>query len=209
MVMSIENAYNAWADSYDAMLNKTRDLEELVAREMLNKPRYGAILELGCGTGKNTKWLVKKCTSLVAMDFSEAMLNKAKLQISSEKVIFKQQDLLTDWKLSPNSFDLISCSLVLEHIEDLDEIMKKAAQVLNKNGLFYISELHPFKQYSGSKARFDNGKEVQELETFTHHLSDYLTAANKSGLKLMELKESFDEVNSNNVPRLISFLFQK
>jgi len=99
--------------------------------------------------------------------------------------------------------------LVLEHIEDLDDIFKKSAQVLKKNGLFYISELHPFKQYSGSKARFDNGKEVQELEVSTHHLSDYLIAAKQHGFELLELKESFDEANNNNIPRLISILFQK
>ncbi len=143
------------------------------------------------------------------MDFSEAMLNKAKLKISSEKVVFKRQDLTKPWKLLPDSFNLISCSLVLEHIEDLDDIFKKSAQVLKKNGLFYISELHPFKQYSGSKARFDNGKEVQELEVSTHHLSDYLIAAKQHGFELLELKESFDEANNNNIPRLISILFQK
>ncbi len=41
--MSIENAYDSWADSYDAMLNKTRDLEEVVAKKMLAESRYSAI----------------------------------------------------------------------------------------------------------------------------------------------------------------------
>ena len=207
--MSIKNAYTSWAVSYDNMHNKTRDLEELVAKEFLDRSYYSAILELGCGTGKNTQWLLNKCDTTIAIDFSEAMLEKAKLKISSEKVIFKQQDLLDDWKLLPNSFNLICCSLVLEHIEVLTDIFNKTTQVLKPNGIFYISELHPFKQYSGSKARFDNGKGIQELEVYTHNISDYLLAAKECELEIIEIKESFDDGNINHLPRLISFLFQK
>lgn len=94
-------------------------------------------------------------------------------------------------------------------MENLDPIFKKASLVLKSDGLFYISELHPFKQYLGSKAKFDNGNEIQELEVYKHPISDYLLAAKKSELNLIALKESFDEDTSTNIPRLISFLFQR
>lgn len=207
--MSIENAYNSWASSYDEMQNKTRDLEALVAKEMLGDSHYTSILELGCGTGKNTQFLLEVGESIIAFDFSKEMLEKAKQKISSEKVTFKEQDLSHDWGLEANSFDLICCSLVLEHLEEINSIFEKSTNVLKANGKFYVSELHPFKQYSGSKARFDNGKEIEELEVYTHHISDYLIAAKECGLKLIELKESFDDDNKSKIPRLISFLFQK
>lgn len=207
--MSIEKSYNSWASSYDEMHNKTRDLEATVAREILGEWHYTNILELGCGTGKNTQWLLDKCDSLIALDFSEEMLTKAKQKISSKKVVFNQQDLTKDWKLVPNSMDLITCSLVLEHIQDLNLIFKKSSEVLHKAGQFYICELHPFKQYSGSKARFNTGKEIQELEVYTHHISDYTDAAFKNGFKLIQLNEWFDENNRDNIPRLVSFVFKK
>lgn len=207
--MSIEKAYNSWASNYDGMPNKTRDLEELVTKKMIGKSYYGHILELGCGTGKNTKWLIEKCDSLMALDFSEEMMKMAKQKITSDKVTFKQQDLTQDWRLVPNSFDLIICSLVLEHIEDLNAIFEKASKVLKKEGQFYICELHPFKQYAGSKARFDNGSEIQELEVYTHHISEYLTVAENNHLHLIELKEWFDEDDKSKIPRLIAFRFKK
>lgn len=206
--MSISKAYNSWAESYDKMLNKTRDLEEKVARKTLDG-YYKTIVELGCGTGKNTTWLLDKCDAMVALDFSEKMLGKARKKISSKKISFRQQDLTKDWNLPEDSADLISCSLVLEHIEDLDAIFKKSSKVLKKEGKFYISELHPFKQYSGSKARFDDGKETQELEVYIHHISDFTEAAAKYGFKLLQLNEWFDEDDKKNIPRLVSFLFQK
>ncbi len=206
--MSVQKAYNSWADSYDEMLNKTRDLEEKVIRETLDG-YYKSVVELGCGTGKNTAWLLQKCESLIAMDFSEAMLLKAQEKIEFKKVSFKQQDLNIDWGLPEESVYLVSCSLVLEHIKNLDAVFAKASKILKTDGQFYISELHPFKQYSGSKARFDDGNGIQELEVYVHHISDYTDAAAKNGFKLIELKEWFDDDNKENIPRLVSFLFQK
>jgi len=207
--MSIKEAYNSWSNSYDDGQNKTRDLEELVAKEQLKDSYFTNILELGCGTGKNTKWLIEKCDSLITLDFSEEMMNKAKQKINSKKVTFKQQDLTQDWNLVPKSIDLITCSLVLEHIEDLNLIFEKAAEVLKKDGKFYVCELHPFKQYSGSKARFDDGNIVHELEVYTHHITDYTNAAKKNGLRLTDIEETFDKYQLNEIPRLLSFIFQK
>ncbi|CAM4248561.1 hypothetical protein GIHI108528_11850 [Gillisia hiemivivida] len=76
--MSIEKAYDLWSYSYDDMQNKTRDLEKLVGKEMFEDTYYENNLELGCGTGKNTQWLIEKCNSLIALDFSEEMMNIAK-----------------------------------------------------------------------------------------------------------------------------------
>jgi len=137
------------------------------------------------------------------------MLLKAKQKISSKKVVFNQQDLTKDWKLMPNSMDLITCSLVLEHIQDLNLIFKKSSEVLHKEGQFYICELHPFKHYSGSKARFNTGREIQELEVYIHHISDYMDIALNTGFKLTQLNEWFDENNRDKVPRLVSFVFKK
>ncbi len=207
--MSIEKAYNSWAESYDDMLNKTRYLEEKAARSMLKGTYFDTILELGCGTGKNTQWLVKKCDNLIGLDFSEEMIAKAKQKIQLNNVGFKQQDLKEVWDIPKSSIALVSCSLVLEHIEDLNLIFKKVSAVLKNNGEFYLGELHPFKQYSGSKARFDNGSEIQDLEVYTHHISDYLDAAKNNQLDLLDLKEWFDEDDRTNIPRLVSFRFKK
>ena len=52
--VSIKTAYNNWAATYDLDRNLTRDLDRMVTRKILAHRRCRSILEIGCGTGKNT-----------------------------------------------------------------------------------------------------------------------------------------------------------
>ncbi|WP_244915934.1 methyltransferase domain-containing protein [Maribacter polysiphoniae] len=40
-------------------------------------------MELGCGTGKNTVWLLKKAQQIIGLDFPQEMLNIAKEKITA------------------------------------------------------------------------------------------------------------------------------
>ena len=206
--MSIDKAYNSWAQSYNEVPNKTRDLESRVIRESLENKNFDHTLELGCGTGKNTFWLAERSKKLTALDFSEKMLEKAKQFDKENKINFQHADLNLAWPVPTKHFDFISCSLVLEHIENLEFIFTEAYRALKHNSSFYLCELHPFKQYLGSKARFENGNTTIEVEGYLHHISDYIKTAEKSGFRLKKLKEGFDE-NQKEIPRLISFIFEK
>lgn len=207
--MSIEKAYNSWSEQYDSNKNKTRDLDIKSTVETLSKYEFRNVLELGCGTGKNTEWLLTKAERIIGLDFSQEMLAVAKKKITHHSVEFKKADLLKDWKVENQFADLVTSSLTLEHIEDLDHIFNQANQKLIENGIFFISELHPFKQYSGSKARYETGNGTEELEVYTHHISDYIDNAIKNGFELLEIKEWFDENSKEEIPRLISFVFRK
>lgn len=211
--MSIEAAYNKWAAVYDTNLNKTRDLEAVAIRTLLQPYTFKNFLEVGCGTGKNTEWLVTKAEKITAVDLSAEMLATARQKIKNDNVKFIQADINMDWIFINNMFDGIGFSLVLEHIENLQHVFKQAANKLSANGLMYIGELHPFKQYSGSKARFDTGEGVEIVSCFTHHVSEFVAAAKQAGFMLKDVNEFFDEVNeadvNQQIPRLITFLFEK
>lgn len=206
--MSIADAYNIWADQYDTNHNKTRDLDFRATSEILKNHHSKMALELGCGTGKNTATLLRHSEAVVGLDFSSEMLKQAKQKFAGKNVEFKSADLNTAWPVANESFDLITANLVLEHIKDLSPIMTQAHQKLSAHGIFLISELHPFKQYTGSKARYELQGKTQELEVYTHHLSEYLTAGLNNGFKLVELKEWFDE-GDTDLPRILTLVFQR
>lgn len=206
--MNNQKAYNVWSKSYDTVENKTRDLEAKALCEMISGEDLD-ILEIGCGTGKNTEFLQTKAKHLVGADFSAEMLERAKEKITAKNVQFLQMDLREDWEFPENSFDLITCSLALEHIENLDFIFEKANKVLRENGRFYIGELHPFKQYQGSKARFETNSGVFELECFVHHISEFFGAGKRNNFELIELKEWFDDEDKTKIPRLLTMIFSK
>jgi ubiquinone/menaquinone biosynthesis C-methylase UbiE len=206
--MSVQKAYDNWSVQYDTNLNKTRDLEALALRETLGSIEFESCLEIGCGTGKNTSWLLTKAKTITAVDLSTEMLAKAKEKIHSKNVNFIQADILEDWDFADIKYDLISFSLVLEHIEDLQPVFAKAARAIAHGGYIYIGELHPFKQYSGTKARFDTDEGVQVVSCFNHHLSDFTQAAKNNGFTVESINEYFDDNDRNTIPRILTILLK-
>ena len=194
---------------YDTNINKTRDLEGFAIRKVLENIHFNSCLEIGCGTGKNTEWLITKAKHITAVDLSDEMLAKAKEKISSEIVQFIQADITFDWSFSKIQYELVTFSLVLEHIQNLDHIFHEASKSLAKGGIVYLGELHPFKQYEGSKARFETENGIQVVECFNHHISDFTEAAKNHRLELTDISEYFDENDRSAIPRILTLLFQK
>lgn len=137
------------------------------------------------------------------------MLAKAKEKIFSASVQFVNADITREWKFRNEIYDLVSLSLVLEHTESLDHIFKEASLSLKPGGYVYVGELHPSKQYAGTKARFVTEKGLQVLECYTHHVSDFILSAKKHGLMLSELSEYFDDNGRNGIPRILKLIFKK
>lgn len=206
--MSIQKAYDLWSEIYDENDNVTRDLDASATETVLSKYQFGQVLELGCGTGKNTQWLLNQGAEITGLDFSEGMLSTAMSKFRGLPFTGHIADLTQEWPTFDNKFDLITSSLVLEHIEDLSFIFAQASLNLQTSGHFFISELHPIKQYLGSKARFESNGQTVELKVFVHHLTDYIKAAHQSGFILTEIREWFDD-EEGTPPRLLSFVFTK
>jgi len=178
-------------------------------RDILQDISVNNCLEIGCGTGKNTAWLITKASHVTAVDFSEKMLSKAKEKITSPNVSFIQADITQEWNFVDTPYDLVTFSLVLEHIQDLNVIFEKAAKATINGGHIYIGELHPFKQYAGSKARFETEKGTEILECYTHHISDFTQLAIKYSLDIIRINEYFDDNDKTNIPRILALLFKK
>lgn len=207
--MDVKQAYNIWADQYDTNLNKTRDLEAFSLRTFLADSVFQNCLEIGCGTGKNTEYLLTKAKQVTAVDFSDEMLSMAKQKINADQVQFVQADITKDWTFVTGQYDLVTFSLVLEHIENLNDILQKVSIVIKQNGLVYIGELHPFKQYTGSKARFETEEGLQIVTCYNHHLSDFAKAAKQNGFEIEAIEEFFDDDDRTSIPRIITLLLQK
>jgi len=207
--MEIQQAYTDWSATYDQDRNLTRDLDEFVTRETLAPLHSNSTLEIGCGTGKNTTLLAQISQDVSAMDFSEGMIEKAQEKLSSDNVSFIVADISTRWQFADQSFDLIACNLVLEHIADLSFVFAEATRVLREGGRFFVSELHPFRQYQGTQARFQRNHQTTHIPAFVHHISDFTGAGEANKLALANMKEWWHPEDQNPPPRIVSFMFQK
>ncbi len=209
--MTIQQAYTRWSGSYDADRNLTRDLDQVVTRRMLGAQRCAAALELGCGTGKNTTLLATVAQQVLALDFSEGMLAQARRKLRQVQVQFVLADLLQPLPCAGQCVDLVTCNLVLEHIEDLTPLFAEAHRVLRAGGVFFVSELHPFRQYQGKKAVFQYQQQQIEIPAYVHHLSAFFDAGTAAGFTLNHLGEWWHEADQNQdaPPRLVTFRFMR
>src|SRR5688572_14737475 len=117
---SAKGSYDKWSATYDEVENRTRDLEKIVCEQIVSRIPFRDVLELGGGTGKNTDWLAERAERVVSVDFSEAMQAVARSKVTSPNVEFQLADVRQSWKFHSFSPDLITCSLILEHVEDLN-----------------------------------------------------------------------------------------
>jgi malonyl-CoA O-methyltransferase len=205
--VSVQDAYTNWAATYDEDRNRTRDLDQQVTRAALSGQQYAAIVEIGCGTGKNTALLAQLGASVRALDFSAGMLARARQKVQAANVTFVDADLTQPWPVEDGSAGLVVCNLVLEHIENLHFVFAEAARVLAPAGRFFVCELHPFRQYQGTVANFQRSEGAVEIDAYVHHISDFLAAAEANGLRLASLKEWWHAEDAGKPPRLVSFVF--
>jgi ubiquinone/menaquinone biosynthesis C-methylase UbiE len=206
--MDIQNAYHLWSASYDTDRNLTRDLDQQVTANAFANWRFDSLLELGCGTGKNTPFYASIADTVYALDFTDGMIAKAKAKVQRENVKFAVADLARTWPVTDQSMSLAVFNLVLEHIADLTFVFNEARRVLAPHGTLFLSELHPFRQYGGAQATFQSDKDQIDIPAYVHHVSDFLNAAESAELGLVRLNEWWHDEDRGGLPRLLTVQFE-
>jgi SAM-dependent methyltransferase len=204
----VRKAYNEWVRQYDTNENRTRDLNAKALRQQSFDLAGKAVLEIGCGTGLNTLWLADRTRLVVGVDIAEGMLQQARYRLNELPVHLLQADLTKPWPFA-QAFDLIVANLVLEHVADLTRVFDEAHRVLRSGGLFYIGELHPYKQLQGAQAKYRDVETGQEVlvRAFRHTVSEYVNHGIAAGFVLRRMGEWRNETDSDF--RLLTLLFER
>ncbi|HOV32179.1 MAG TPA: class I SAM-dependent methyltransferase [Candidatus Hydrogenedens sp.] len=102
------------------------------------------VLDLACGTGVHSRYLVGQHAGVVAMDISPEMLHYAKSQEHGEKVNY----VVADFNNLPfkGQWDFIMClgnsiCLLTSHLE-IKNLFQQVASLLGPNGIFMIQILN-------------------------------------------------------------------
>lgn len=207
---SAARAYDIWAGQYDVDVNRTRDLAGRLLRDGALPFAGRDVVEIGCGTGRNTEWLAASASTVVALDFSAGMLREAQRRVTAPTVRWVQHDVREPWPLADASADLVVATLVLEHVEALEPIFREAARVLRSGGTIFSVELHPMRQLLGRQAEYTDPAtgRLERIAAFLHDASEYVRAGLDAGLTLDALGEWRDDgAERADPPRLISVRF--
>lgn len=185
--VSTREGYASWASSYDQRSNPTIAAEEPVVRAWLSDLPSGDAVDVGCGTGRHTRWLVERGHRVTAVDSSPEMLEIAALTAPDATTILAD---IEDLPLPDMSADLVLCALVLSHRPSLAAI-GEMARVLRPGGWLIISNPHPFATaVLGSRAwtTTPDGERVR-IPEYPHSLSAYIDAFRANDLVVTALAE--------------------
>jgi len=208
----IARAYDRWARTYDTDANATRGLDAEVLRRSSLELDGLDVLELGCGTGKNTGWIADRAQRVIAMDFSPGMLEVARGRVPLERVKLVQHDVRERWPVDDASVDLVIGNLILEHLSNVAPIFAEAARVLRPGGMMYSCELHPYRQLRGGQAHFTDewSGEVVFAPAFQHTIAEYVNAAVAGGLMIQRIDEWTETAAAPPaIPRLLSMQLRR
>lgn len=201
--------YDRWSEIYDAEDNPLIALEERHLPPHLADVRGRSVLDLGCGTGRHAIRLAAAGAAVTALDLSEGMLAKARAKPGAERIRFFAHDVAAPLPLPDASFDLVLCTLMLEHVADLAVALREMRRVATPAARVIITELHPAMRLRGISARFTDPATGQETRPTSHGhtISDFIMASRAAGLKLLHISEhAVDDAIADRSPRAAKYI---
>lgn len=127
--------YNENSDDYyerTVNLDMHQSLDKFI--ELL--PEGGCVLDLGCGSGRDSAYLISRGYDVTALDASEEMCNLASIHIGQSvlNMTFAEMDF-------EEVFDGIWACASLLHVSsyEIEEILTKVVKSLKTNGILYMS----------------------------------------------------------------------
>lgn len=203
--MDTASAYDLWSEVYDTDGNFLQALDTIEMKTLLptllkqiRLPKPWKLVDLGCGTGRNTLSLLRNPTSnIVGLELSPKMLEVACSRVDRELEGIEEEERarsveleLFDMIRQPHPPDCateaeaVMSTLVLEHIP-LDVFFKTVSQILKIGGVLLVTNMHS-QMGKISQAGFvdpKSGKKIRPM-SYAHTTDDVVTEARKQGFEL-------------------------
>ena len=116
-------------------------------------PKGGKILDLGCGSGRDSMNFMKLGYEVTAVDGAKELAKKASVLLGKEVIVSTFEEL----ELKEKFHGIWACASLL-HIkrEDLKTVLNNLYNNLEDNGVFYMSFKYGEKEYVDDKNRYFN-----------------------------------------------------
>jgi ubiquinone/menaquinone biosynthesis C-methylase UbiE len=120
------------------------------------------VLEVGCGAGLLTSWLVEHDATVTAFDVSDEMVALARNVVDDRATLFVA-DLCEPLSFAADhSFDLVVASLVLHYIRDWHDVFNEFHRVVVASGAVVFSTHHPAMDWEHSPDDYFATKQITE-----------------------------------------------
>lgn len=164
----------------------------LMPKELQNKHT----LDIGCGSGWYTEYLLNQGSQVTALDSNQYLVDYTQQRVQGRADTLCI-DLNNQLPFADDTFDLIIAALVIHYINDWKQLFSELTRVLKRNGEIIIAIPQP--QMTAVVFNLDNYYKKCVIEdtwdkvgkvTFYHHtLHELFACILQSNLKLMALEE--------------------
>ncbi len=142
-----KNKLNEWwnINGNYKILHKINPLRLQFILNNFNKPiKKKKILDIGCGGGLVSELLAKINAEVTGIDENIYNIKEAKehAKKNSLKIVYINQSLDFFFKKNKKKFDLILCLEVLEHVDNVEETLKKISKLMNPGGTLILSTIN-------------------------------------------------------------------
>lgn len=141
-----DTAAESWADFVRKGKDYYRDeLNNPAFFSLLGNVRGQVILDLACGEGYNARKLARKGAVVTGVDFSHRLIDLAKAEEARDrlKIDYHLSDAASLKEFSTDHFDVVTCFMALQDIEDYEKAISEVCRVLKAKGRFVFSIPHP------------------------------------------------------------------
>ncbi|VEP14761.1 putative enzyme [Hyella patelloides LEGE 07179] len=99
------------------------------------------VLDLCCGCGQTTKFLVQKSNLVTGLDISPVSLQRAAKNVPEAKYV---EGLAQDMPLASSSIDIVHTSSALHEMTttELEQIFSEVYRILESGGIFTLIDFH-------------------------------------------------------------------
>lgn len=100
------------------------------------------VLDLCCGAGQTTQFLVRSSDRVTGLDISPVAIARAKKNVPQAQYV---EGLAQKMPLDDNQFDLVHTSSALHEMtaEELEQILQEVYRVLKPGGILALVDFHP------------------------------------------------------------------
>jgi len=150
--MDTEDAIKRWDSLADALTVKYTEQGDVHREVLLNRVLLSLlgsvkdkrILDAGCGEGYFSRILAEKGAEVVAVDYSQKMLDIARKRTSSKYAIQYYHGNVEDLPfLESETFNVIVSNMVLQDLSGYKKAIQEMYRLLIKGGTFIFSISHP------------------------------------------------------------------
>jgi ubiquinone/menaquinone biosynthesis C-methylase UbiE len=164
-----------WDERMEAGATWQRHVIQPSVERLLRLQRGERVLEIACGNGEFARRMSALGAHVLATDFSEGMLERARSR--GGDVEYRSADATVEDQLlalgDPGSFDAVVSNMAIMDMESIEPMVAASARLLNTTGRFVFSTLHPAFNSGDARPTVELDPEGSGTEVYSVKVSSY------------------------------------